>query len=253
MENSIGNILKEWRKNSRYSQLQLSIELGISSKHISFIETGRSHPSKEMILKISEFLYVPKREINRALHVAGHAPLYTELTASDDSFKPVFNAINIMINNHMPYPALVLNHDWDIVKTNESAKNLMENLGFTKYSNLIEALASETPGNSKIVNWHEVVKDLLIRLQQEISILGNSNRLQLLERELRKCLMSFSKEANNMESDQIVFLTKFRLNEQVSSFFSIFAQLGNVKDVTLSEYKVELMFPADESTKRLYK
>jgi hypothetical protein len=214
--------------------MNLRYPLEFQKSHISFIETGRSQPSKEMILKISEFLCVPKREINRALHTAGHAPIYTELTASDKSFKPVFDAIDRMINNHMPYPALVLNHDWDIVKTNESAKNLMENLGFSKHSNLIEALASETPENSKIVNWQEVVRDLLIRLQQEISVSGNSNRLQLLERKLRKCSKSFSKEENNMEYDQIVFLTKFRLNKQISSFFSIFAQLGNVKDITLS-------------------
>ncbi len=136
MTESAGDILKSWRKQRRYSQLKLALELDISSKHVSFIETGKSIPSKEMILRIGEFLFIPKREINRALLSAGHAPVYSELPMSDAALEPVTSAIDQMIKNHMPYPAIVLNQAWDIVKVNDSANRLLSELGLSRHKNL---------------------------------------------------------------------------------------------------------------------
>ena len=251
MKNTVGNILKKWRNQQRYSQLQLAVELGISSKHISFIETGRSMPSKEMILKISAFLSMPKRETNRALYSAGYAPIYTELSVSDESLKPIFEAIERMIQNHMPYPAIVLNQSWDVVMANDSAQNLLRGLGYSEYTNLIEALIADNPKTSKIINWHEAVSAVLARLKQEITMLGNPQQLQKYENELSKCLASCT-ESPDIEAEQIVLPTRIQLNEKALSFFSVIAQLGTVQDVTLSEYKIELMFPTDETTKMYY-
>jgi len=251
MRKTVGKLLKEWRTLSRYSQLKLALELDVSSKHISFIETGRSMPSKEMILKICDFLLIPKGEINRALHSAGYAPIYAELPASNENLKPVFEAIDHMIQSHMPYPALVLNQYWDVVNINDSAKKIFQTLGYSGYTNLVEALIADKPDTSKLVNWHETLSSVLIRLRQEINLLGSPQRLQELENKLSHCLLlhGCDRSSNN---EEIVLSTKIKLGEETLSFFSIIAQLGTVQDVTLSEYKVELMFPSDMATKKHY-
>lgn len=252
MKKSIGCIVRAWRKLRRYSQLQLAIELGISGKHVSFIETGRSIPSRAMILKIGAFLFLPKREINRGLCSAGYAPAYAELPIAHDDLTPVFNAIDQMLINHMPYPAIVLNQDWDLVKVNESAKKLLFDLGFYGHINLIEALISDNPESSKIVNWYESASLVLMRLRNEISMLGGSERLEELEGRLASCINS-NDNVIDLDERRAILPIKFHLYDGVLSFFSIISQLGTIQDVTVSEFRIELMFPSDESTKEFYR
>ncbi len=252
MNDSIGCILRKWRKKRRYSQLQLSLELDISSKHVSFIETGRSIPSREMILKIGEFLFLPKREINRGLYSAGYAPVYTELSFGHENLKPVFSAIDQMIVSHMPYAAIVLDKNWDVVKANDSAKKLLFNLGYAGYKNLVEALICDNAKTSKILNWHESALVVLMRLRHEISVLGESSRLEELEENLTACLAP-DDEVINIDENQPVLSTKFKVAGCVLSFFSVISQLSTIQDVTVGEFKVELMFPSDEETKEFYR
>lgn len=251
MTESAGHILKSWRRRRRYSQLKLALELDISSKHVSFIETGKSIPSKEMILKIGEFLFIPKREVNRILFSAGYAPVYSELPISNAALEPVISAIDQMIENHMPYPAIVLNQAWDIVKTNDSASRLLSELGLSEHGNLLEAIIREDPENSKILNFRQTATVILLRLRHEISMLGGPDYLHALERRLKDHLFKDEKSIDFPE-DEIVLSTKFQLSNHALSFFSIIAQLGAVQDVVVSEFKVELMFPADEKTKEYY-
>lgn len=251
MTKSVGTFFKQWRKQRRFSQLQLSVELDVSSKHISFIETGKSLPSKAMILKIATFLSIPKRDINQALRLAGLASAYPELPMSDKQLKPVMDAIEQMIEHHMPYPAIVLNQNWDLVMMNQAAQALMGEIGFANQTNLIKALISDQPETSKIINWYEVVSLLLTRLQQEINLTGSSPRLKDLVEQLTQCVsQNFKNET--VGANNIVIATRFALATGTHSFFSIIAQLGTVQDVTVSEYKVELLFPADELTRSFY-
>ena len=255
MKETVGTILKKWRKQRRYSQLQLALELDVSSKHISFIETGKSKPSQPMILKIASFLNLPKRVINQALNVAGYAPIYSELPANDKNLKPVFEAIEQMIESHMPYPAIVLNQNWDVVNANVEAQTLLAELGFSNEKNLLEALINDKPNSSKIVNWHELVSLVLIRLKQEINLLGNPQKLMLLEKKLSACTSDYASDDvldEHIDVQQTVVTSKFNLSKGEHAFFSIIPQLGTVQDVAVSEYKVELMFPADEKTKTYY-
>ncbi len=251
MSHSIGCFLKQWRKKRRYSQLQLSLELGISSKHVSFIETGRSIPSKEMILKIGNFLFLPMREINRGLYLAGYAPVYRDLPIGHKDLQPVFSAVEKMIENHMPYPALVLNDSWDVLQLNGSAKKLLVDVGYSKHKNLIEALAADTPETSKVLNWHETASALLTRLRLEISISGGSSRLEELEELLALRLLQETNVISDAEGE-LIQSTRFRVGGKELSFFSIVSQLSTIQDVTVSELKVELMFPVDEVTKNFY-
>lgn len=253
MKNSFGPILRQWRKQRRYSQLQLALELDISSKHVSFLETGRSTPSREMVLRICEFLYLPKREVNRGLYSAGYAPQFSELPYENEELKYVLSAVDKMLSNHMPYPALVINQDWDIVKANESAQNLFKELGFAKSKNVIEALIADKPDSTKIVNWHETILTIIFRLRYEISMQGGSERLEGLERKLSACI-NHKTEIENDDQIKTVLSVKVKLSDDSDtlSFFSVISQLCTVQDVAVSEYKVELMFPTDETTEKYY-
>ncbi|NOY83951.1 MAG: helix-turn-helix transcriptional regulator [Nitrospirae bacterium] len=251
MSKAVGTILKAWRKQGRYSQLQLSLELGVSARHISFMETGRSIPSRQMLVKIGEFLELPKQEINRALHSSGYASVYTELSFDDVALRPVVDAIEQMITNHMPYPAIVLNQTWDIVRANKSVKSLMSEIGFSGQSNLVEALIQDSQEKSKIINWDESIRAVLTRLRHEISRSCKSARLENLEKRL-SLRLSKNDEVYCFHDSQAFLSIQFRAYKRELSFFSIISQLSTIQDVTLSEYKIELMFPSNEMTKIFY-
>ncbi len=251
-KNTFGAMLKKWRMLRRYSQLQLAIEIDVSSKHISFLETGRSSPSREMVLKIGLFLYLPKREINQGLLVAGFAPEFPELSSEHKDLKPIFMAIQTMIDNHMPYPALVLNQNWDVVNVNDSAKLMLTEVGYSGFSNLIEAMISDNPETSKILNWHETASAVLSRLRYEISVLGGSDYLEGLEQELAKRLAP-NNEFLGAEGEQIAISTRLEIKGKELSFFSMITQLGTVQDAIVSELRIELMFPLDDQTRDYYR
>ncbi len=252
MKNSFGNILNNWRKQQRYSQLQLSVEIDVSSKHISFLETGRSSPSRQMIIKLGTFLNVTKNEINNALLIAGFAPVFSNSDRPEIDLKPVFNAMDLMLNNHMPYPALVLNKDWDIVNANQSAMEIMAEIGFANHTNFIQALIDDEPKQSKIINWNYTVAHLLLRLKNEAAMYGSTNKLEQLQKKLADKISS-KDELKALDNQQSVLATEINLKGETFSFFSIIANLGAVQDVTIGDYKVELMFPNDNKTTAFFK
>lgn len=247
MKNSFGHILNTWRKQRRYSQLQLSLEIDISSKHISFLETGRSKASRQMIIKLGTFLNVSKSEINNALLAAGFAPVFSNFDRPEIDLKPVFDAMDLMLNNHMPYPAIVLNKDWDIVNANQTAIQMMDEIGFANHTNFIQALIDDAPEQSKIINWNHTVAHLLLRLKNEMAMFGSSMKLEKLENQLSRKVTAHDK-MQALESQQPVLASDIMLKSETYSFFSIIANLGAVQDVTVSEYKVELMFPSNDKT-----
>ena len=251
MKSNIGIILKQWRTQRRYSQLQLALELGISSKHISFLETGRAQPSRQMLLNIAMFLTITKSEINRALITAGFAPAYLKRDIKHQDMKPVFTAINQILENHMPYPAIVLNQNWDLVQANQAALTLLTQTGFNGYTNFLEALINDDENNSSIINWQESMAQVLIRLRNEICASGSNEQLETYEKQL-------SKKVNDetilqvFESKDTVLNTQLKIDGKLYSFFSIFANLGAVQDVAISEFKIEMMFPANETTQKYF-
>jgi len=249
--NSIGKLVREWRKGRRYSQLSLALEMGISAKHISFVETNRANPSKELIIQLGEFFHLPKNEINRGLCLAGFKPFYTELRLNDGALKPVLDAIDLMMRNHMPYPALVLNKYWDIIKTNDSANSLLIKMGYQGYDNLIEAIIADNPQTSHISNWQESIYGLVFRLRNEIALLGGSSRLEKLEARLADHIGKLDDTIISGETP-VIPSTQIRIDDASLSFFSVISQLSTIQDVTISEYRVELMFPTDDATRLFY-
>ena len=195
---------------------------------------------------------MPRREVNRALLVSGYAPVYRDSKTSDVDLQPVYFAIDKMLEDHMPFPAIVLNKEWDQVKANGSAKHLLQSIGFTKSTNLIECLSQDDPATSRIINWGETVSILLERLKYEIDLTGGSQRLEKLGEKLYEHLYK-----NKLEQDynhsQVAMNTQFDIDGERLSFFSVVSQLGAILDVAISEFKVELLFPLDEKTKKYYK
>ena len=251
MDKSFGSILREWRTRRRFSQLQMAEDIGISSRHLSFLETGRSAPSKEMVLNIGEFLQIPKREINRMLIVSGYAPVFRDMMSSGEGLTHVHYALDKLLADHLPFPAFVLNREWDIVKANQAASDLMMQIGFVTTDNLIESFLADDPNSSSLLNWGETASTLLKRLRYEIDMLGGSNRLEKLERDLSAHLND-SNIPIAIDYSQSTMSTKLLVGKSPLSYFSLVSQMGAILDVTASEFKVELMFPADDVTRKYH-
>lgn len=243
-----GGILSEWRKRRRFSQLTFALYADVSSRHLSFLETGRASPSREMVLKLADCLKMPKAETNRALLAAGFSPAYQERTNSNVDLAPIQLAINSLLANQMPYPAIVLDRHWNLIGANDVAKNLLEAVGFAGYKNLLEALADQSKIQSSIVNWEESIGLVLERLRTEIEFFGEDTILIELE---YKLATSFNKHCLNpkFNRSQAIIPTQFRIGENIISLFSSIAQFGTVQDLSLYDIKVELMFPMNDTSR----
>ena len=117
-EGAVGMLLRDWRQRRRLSQLELALDAGVSSRHLSFLETGRSRPSREMVLHLAEQLEVPLRERNQMLLAAGYAPLYRERSLDDPEMEPIREAVDLVLRGHEPYPALLIDRRWNMVSAN---------------------------------------------------------------------------------------------------------------------------------------
>lgn len=250
MDTSVGTLLRQWRQARRYSQLQLALELGISGRHLCFLETGRSKPSREMLLKIALFLLVPKAELNQALLAAGYAPMYPNSVDTATNLKPALNAIELMLKQHLPYPAFVINQDWDMVNANLAAQQLWQDLGYTT-ANFVEAIIEDAQIQQKIINWLEVAEHLLQRIHRELFNNASSARLLKLEKKLASFIEDKTNK-NHLLNNSVILSTQLKVDEKNLAFFSIIAQLSSVQDLVMSEYKIELFFPADETTRLFY-
>lgn len=241
---SCGTMIKTWRKKRRYSQLDLALEAGLSSRHLSFIETGRSMPSREMILKINQLLMLPRYVLNSILCAAGHLPQYKCLPQTHEDLKPIYIAIERMLVNQMPYPAIVFDKHWDVVSANEAMKSLLTTLGLQRHKNIIEGLTDPDFNRSTINNYDEVITQLLNRLRSEISFIISDEKLYYLEEKLTNALSI----DDTLEVGNTVLNTQFDINGEKINLFSTVADLGAVQDISVGEFKIELMFPLDKKT-----
>lgn len=247
--NTCGSVLKYWRKIRKISQLHLALDIGYSTKHLSFVENGKILPSRKLILHLDQFLLLPRIELNTVLYLAGYAPKYKTLSTSHHDFKPVLTAINTIIENHLPYPAFAFNKNWDVIAVNSAMTHLLEKLGISHHQNLIEALLSTSFKREQIINFSEVLNHLKARIQNELIYGGDNPRLRSLENKLISCLSAFDIEENR----DTVLSTLFQLENIILDLFSTITEFGAVQDVNIGEYKVELMFPIDKKTGDYFK
>jgi transcriptional regulator with XRE-family HTH domain len=220
----IGPLLREWRKRRRRTQLEVALDAGVSARHLSFVETGRSKPSPEMVLLLAEQLEVPVRERNQLLLAAGHAPAIPEHSITDPELAPVREALDLILTGHDPYPAVVVDRGWNLVAANSALARWTVNLG-------------------------EVRAYFLGRLARQVAITGDPDLTALLEEVTGYPAPEHQPTGETATSHIITPLMRMRSPDgDELSFFATVATFGTATEVTTSELSIELTFPADAAT-----
>jgi transcriptional regulator with XRE-family HTH domain len=251
---TVGDLLREWRQRRRMSQLLLASEADISTRHLSFVESGRSLPSREMVMHLAERLDVPLRARNALLVAAGYAPLFRERPLNDPQLAIAREAVEQVLKGHEPYPALAVDRHWNIVSTNGALAPLIASASPALLEAPINALRLSLHPQGiapAIVNWHAWRAHLLARLQRQIDVSGDATLVALRD-ELAAYPAPPDAEpfdpADASGVEQIVVPLRIRTALGTLSFFSTTTVFGTPVDVTLSELAIEAFFPADGQT-----
>lgn len=244
--------MRQWRKNARMSQLDLGLVANVSARHISFLESGRAKPSREMVLLLTDALTMPKNHANRAFLAAGFAPFYRQFPAGQPEHGQLQRAIDTMLSNHLPYPAIVMDNFWNIKQVNQSAGVLISQAGFADHENLIEAIIADDPKTSTITNWQESISLIVRRLKSELLQTGIEDELFHHCARLEQHLNAHFPKQKLAESAEAVIPTRFKFSGQTISVFSTIAQFSSVFDLAFADLKIELMFPADQASDQFF-
>jgi transcriptional regulator with XRE-family HTH domain len=244
----IGEHLREWRQRRHLSQLDLAGEAEISARHLSFVETGRSAPSRDMVLKLAERLDVPLRERNVLLVAAGFAPAFPQRGLDDPALKSAREAIDLVLKAHEPNPALAYDRHWNLVSANRMLAPLLEGVPAKLLSpplNILR-LAFHPEGLApRTVNLGQWAAHLLERLHHQCEATADAELIKLYND-----LKSYPLPARSgpVVADSVAIPYKLRYKGDVLSFISTTMVFGTPVDVTLSELALETFFPADELT-----
>jgi transcriptional regulator with XRE-family HTH domain len=246
----IGDHLREWRQRRHLSQLDLAGDAEISARHLSFVETGRAAPSREMVLKLAERLNVPLRERNVLLIAAGFAPAFPQRPLDDPALRSARQAIDLVLKAHEPNPALAYDRHWNLVSANRMVAPLLDGIPqrlLGQPFNILR-LAFHPEGLApRTVNLAEWCAHLLERLHRQCEATADPELLKLYQD-----LKSYPIPARSgpLSSDNVAIPFKMRYEGDVLSFISTTMVFGTPVDITLSELALETFFPADELTAR---
>lgn len=248
---AVGPLLREWRERRRLSQLSLACDAGVSTRHLSFVETGRARPSREMVLHLAAQLEVPLRARNVLLTSAGYAAAYPERGLDDPELSGARRAIELLLAGHAPYPALVVDKDWRMIAANSAVAPLLAGVDPSLTSGAINVLrVSLHPAGlaPRIVNLAQWRRHLLERLAAQIAATADPN-LVALEAELLTYPGGNSTQA---EADDdyggVAIPLRVRTDDGVLSFISATTVFGTPRDITLAELALETLLPADAAT-----
>jgi transcriptional regulator with XRE-family HTH domain len=249
----VGDHLREWRQRRRMSQLDLAVDAEISTRHLSFLETGRSQPSRDMVLRLAQRLDVPLRERNMLLVSAGFAPVFPERTMSDPALGAARRAVDLVLKGHEPYPAIAVDRHWTLIAHNRLVPLLMaiadEELRKPPINVLRLSLHPKglAPHIANLAEWRE---HLLARLRRQVDVTADPVMVDLL-----KELSGYPKPrspqpvSRNIEHDAAVAVPlRLVTPNGVLSFISTITVFGTPIDITLSELALETFFPADAAT-----
>ena len=245
-----GHLLREWRRRRNLSQLALASGSAVSTRHLSFIETGRARPSREMVLHLADRLEMPLRERNRLLLAAGYAPVFPERSLADDELAPVREALERFLAAHEPYPAVVVDRAWNLVLANDAVSALTAGVApelLEPPANVLRATLHPDGMAPRIVNFAEWSGHLLHRLRRQIEITGDGDLARLYDEVAAYPGVSLEPPAHGGAAD-IVLPLRLRAGDAELSFFSTVTTFGTPVDVTLSELAVEAFYPADRVT-----
>ncbi len=250
-QRSVGEMLREWRESRRLSQLEFSLQAQVSSRHLSFVETGRSHPSRDMILRLAEQLDVPLRERNHLLLAAGYAPAYAETPLDSPRMQTVRAAIRQVLTGHEPYPAIVVDRTWNLVDANASVALFVEGVAqevLTPITNCMRLSLHPQGLAPRIVNLGEWRAHLLGRLRRQVARTADPAIIALCDE--IKCYPCDQPEPEvELPGPGDIFAPlRIRYEGRELSFFSTVATFGTALDITVAELSIESFYPADAAT-----
>lgn len=258
-----GAALRYWRGKRGISQLRLAMDSGISQRHLSFLETGRAQPGRDLILKLGLVLDIPLRQRNAMLLAARFAPAYRERSLSDPELGAVMQALDFMLAQQAPYPALVVDRLWNLVMANEPAAKMMRLfLGMPAHApiprdgsvNVLKLILDPNGLRQYLVNWEDVCTDLLQWVQREAMGDGpGSEATALLDELMALPGIAAAASQPNLERRALPFLpVTLRKDEVELNLFTTITTLGTPHDVTVHELRLESFFPADDSSRRWF-
>jgi len=243
----VGELLRQWRERRRLSQLDLSIQADISTRHLSFVETGRSQPTPTMIMRLTEHLEVPLRERNALLLAGGYAPAYPQHGLDEPELQSVRAALSQVLAGHDPYPAVVVNRWWELLDSNAAIAMLIEGCAAALLEPPVNVLRLSLHPDGmapRIANLPQWRAHLLTQLQHRAAALGDQ-RLSELHDEL---LGYPGGTAEPASATGVVLPLRYRHGDRELSLFSISAGVGIATDVTVEELAIEAFYPADAAT-----
>jgi transcriptional regulator with XRE-family HTH domain len=254
-ESAFGRLLREWRSRRRLSQLDLAVEAGVSSRHVSFIETGRAQPSREMILMLARVLDVPLRDRNDLLVAAGYAALYRATDLDSPALEQARRALDFMLRQQEPYPAIVVDRTWMILKANDGAVRLVEAFADPDAAaewggNAMKLMFHPRAFRPHIVNWEAMAAALIQWLHRDVLAgIGGAETRRLLDELLSYPGVPPRWRTLDLDASTAPFLAiEFLKGDLHLQFFSTLTSLGTPHDITLQELRVEAFYPADAAT-----
>ena len=246
----VGPLIRDWRHRRRLSQLDLALRAGVSARHLSFVETGRSRPSAEMVLTLSRWLEVPLRERNRLLLAAGHAPAFEQQDLDDDAMAPVRDALRLVLDAHRPSPAAVVDGASELVAANDGLALLTEGVAghlLAPPVNVLRVSLHPEGMAPRILNLGEWRAHLLERLGRQVALTGDPALAALLD-ELAGYPGPEADPAGRPAAGEIAVPLRLRTGRGDLAFISTVATFGTAVEVTASELSIESFFPADAAT-----
>lgn len=258
-----GHLIRKWRERRHLSQKELASAAGVSCRHISFVETGRSKPSRKMVLRLCEVMDLPYRARNEVLRVADYEPAFGEFGLHGANAPDISNTIDFMLGRHEPGPAVVLDGHWNVLRTNEAGRKLLMFLigGEVHHApgdrNLVRWLIEDAELRSTITNWNEVVVEIIRRLHREIETNGaDSAVLDLLDRLIGTIDQNAGprhRDLYNTDASNMLVPIVIKRSGMTLTFFAASTKFSAPRDITMQELSVESLYPACSDTEEALK
>ncbi len=251
---SVGVLIREWRTRRRRSQLDLALDVGVSTRHLSFVETGRARPSPELVLALAHHLDVPLRERNALLLAAGYAPRFSHRSLDDAEMAPVRESLQRMLDAHHPYPGVVIDRQWNVMLANRAAVALLGSLPDELRAppvNIYRACLHPDGLADRTLNFTDWAAHLVHQLRRSVTVTGDPTLEALLVEVLAYPNVDRIRPVLDLvELEDAPLLVPFRFASPVGevSMFSTVTTFGTPLDVTLDEIAIELFFPSDPVT-----
>lgn len=243
----IGDMLRDWRAIRGRSQLELALDAGVSARHVSFVESGRSQPSREMVLRLAEALGLPLRDRNAMLVAAGYAPQYSADGLDGDAMAEVRATLSMMLEAHAPYPAIALDAAYRVIESNAGFRALLQGLGIEapERPSLLEMVFTPGPMRRAIVNWPEVAAYMAHRMRESLRVRGNASPLRpAFELAMAQPGVAEAIAGGALARGRPVVPVILEVKGETSSWITTVTTFGAPQDAFVEELTIEQFYPA---------